>query len=204
VTINGNKTETNEAVTYEEYLEMLRNGEGQIDMAVFDETGSRARLPVVKIEPTEGLALSFTDKARLEIEVAESSSKYHGLYIYLGTDGQGKLVVGLSMTKEQLAFESKNFDRDYGNHPNRTQGEYLDIFFMNRYQNVLSAVAVIPDRCLQSKEIGKTCPNIKMPNNWQEWHLGYAGSFYEEIIKPLASGEDKFVIEIVYPEKVEE
>jgi hypothetical protein len=164
VTINGN-----EAVTYEEYLEMLRNGEGQIDMAVFDETGSRARLPVVKIEPTEGLALSFTDTHALQIEVMEPSSKFDGYYYYLGTDGQGKLVVGLSMTKKQIAYESKDFDEWYGDLPTRDQLEARDLFYVARFQSVVYAVAAVPDRCLQSKKVYKTCPNVTAPSNWREW-----------------------------------
>ena len=86
-----NMMEGNEGVTYEEYVELVREGKGNLEMYVFNEN-KKDRFPeLMSIDPRQGFAISLVDEL-LPLEQPSDVS------LYVGSDGSGKFFVAHQVT----------------------------------------------------------------------------------------------------------
>lgn len=153
VTVMGN-----EGVSYEDYLELVKKGEGGVEMVVFDEDGGRSDLVYKKlIDPRDGFSLTFSDQGLLPIKIND------GFYAYYGVNKDGQLVMAVDLSSKYISEYDSSVASIYDDQ------EMLDTsMFFSRIQSMMIGVAILEHRCLQSKDVQETCGLVKVPSNWME------------------------------------
>ena len=142
----------NENVTYEEYVELVKQGEGDISFMGYDEVNGGARPVEIMIDPAEGFALSLVDQS-LPIKINDLYSMYYG------SDGTGRLFVAGKLNSTFI----QKIETIYGDYCIDCPETAL---FDELYNMALRDLARLENRCLMSENVQSTCG---YPDNPPEW-----------------------------------
>jgi hypothetical protein len=129
-------------VTYEEYLILLKEGKGNIE--ILDSTSKE---PVL-IDPRQGFSLVITGDKTVEMPIRHADdfgSNYD-------SDNKGKLLWAGNFSYHYHHY-SKSFDSLVKKNS----------WFLFDSVGVISWISVLPDKCMMNKSIEKTCGVITSP-----------------------------------------
>lgn len=154
--------EGNPDLSFEAYLDLVKAGQGHIEMAVFNEGVSSSLKEVMSIDPRAGLAITMGEE-KLPLD-------YLGLY--LGGNGDGKLVTAVQVDTQRVQ-SFMNDDASYDD------DVVWSAIFTGAYQNIITAMVSINNDCLigiTAQKFGvridipaKCRPEVlTLPDNWDE------------------------------------
>jgi ASC-1-like (ASCH) protein len=169
----------NASVTFEQYIELVKQGRGNIDFAVYDEVNNSLNPLVMSIDPRKGYAISFVEGA-LPIWIGAH------FRVYLGNDGDGRLLTGLMLDNYFLS-QFDQFFIDYS-----SDVAWAAIFF-NLNQQIMGLVTEIRD-CLEYEDVRRTCALRSAPPAWRD----LTQKTTDEITK-LINGQRPPIISVVIP-----
>lgn len=138
-------------VTYEEYLELVRQGKGQVEIAALNEvTGKNQNdVEVQTVDPREGVAMTFTDNRTGKPLPIDYKDMWKA---YVGVDGGGKLLLATDLFSSDSL--SKNYKPIYGQ---ETDDESLMIVTL---QPLVVLVGQAPNNCILAGNLtGGECRN---------------------------------------------
>ena len=143
----------NEDVTYGQYIALVKQGKGDIEFAVYDESASVSLRPVVMlIDPRDGFALSLVDTS-LPIKINDIYSMYYG------TDGTGRLFIA-----EKL--DSAFLEKLYSQYNQYSPDFVWSLIFMSLYQRAFGDIVTTKDECLESENVLDACGLLSRPPEW--------------------------------------
>jgi hypothetical protein len=150
-----NMKEGNEGVTYEEYVELVREGKGNLEMYVYNEN-KKDRFPeLMSIDPRQGFAISLVDEL-LPLKMPSDVS------LYVGSDGSGKYFVAHQVTSGYL----KTF---YNFIPSDGEEAVWGLLFQQIYQGVFVPIVTMENDCLKYSNSTKgKCSLNSFPRTWLE------------------------------------
>jgi len=125
-------------VTYEEYVELVKQGKGQVEIAAFDEiTGNNEELPkLMQVDPREGFALTLSEQKQPVVYNKDLWS------FYVGVDGRGRFLVTDDL------FTTKYLNT-YDPMTEKYSGELVDsIILRDQFNKPLIIMADIDNRCM--------------------------------------------------------
>jgi hypothetical protein len=154
--------EGNPDLSFEAYLDLVKQGQGHIEMAVFNEGVSSSLKEVMSIDPRAGLAITMVEE-KLPLD---------HLGLYLGSDREGKLVTAVQVDTQRV----QSFMNDYASY---NDDVVWSAIFTEAYQNIITAMVSINNDCLigiTAKKFGllidipaKCSPEVlTLPDNWDE------------------------------------
>jgi hypothetical protein len=120
----------NPDVTFEQYMQLVKEGKGQVEVYVLGENGKTWRTMLV--DPRQGVSLVLTNKEHMPV----ADNSIWGFF--LGVDEAGKLL--FATNKHQLF--GKYDPQVYGSSLNRT-------FVADIFQDLAAAVGRTPNDCIQ-------------------------------------------------------
>ena len=142
----------NESVTYEQYVELEKQGKGDISFVAYDEVNG-GRWPVeTSFDPAEGFALSLVDES-LPIKIHDKSSTYYG------SDGTGRLFIANKLDKAMVSRYSGISYED----------KWLSIF-RDLLSDSLGDLLSIENKCFVSADVQSACGYPSFPiDKWKEF-----------------------------------
>lgn len=129
-------------VTYEEYLVLLKEGKGNIE--ILDSTSKE---PVL-IDPRQGFSLVITGDKTVEMPIKHADDWGFNYDV----DNKGKLL---------WAFNNAYFYHRYINRDTRVKD---NAWFLFNSIGCVSWISVVPDKCMQDKNVQKICGVISPPD----------------------------------------
>jgi hypothetical protein len=154
-------------VTYDQYLELVAKGEGQIEIATHDDTRTDQTFPEVSlIDPREGFSLVFADQA-LEIKLNQYS-------FYYGSSANRLLMVYNLMSStevEQTVYKNCGY----------SEKVCKVIFAQNKITTALSNMGFLENRCLLKNDVIKSCPRPHIPSEFSQFKKELVQGFNDYI-----------------------
>jgi|GEM_PF-6862382 len=77
-------------VTYEQYLELVKQGQGQVEMWYHDELSGQRQIALV--DPRSGVSITVTNRSDLPLEATPHNATYPW-HSYFSTDSQGRALL---------------------------------------------------------------------------------------------------------------
>ena len=170
----------NENVTYEEYVELVKQGKGDVSFAGYDEVNGGVRPVEMMINPAEGFAVSLVDQS-LPIKINDLYSMYYG------SDGTGRLLVARKLSSTKVKY--------YYSFTSEMSIDDLEAWlFSDIYVDVFGSLTSTENKCLESENVQGTCGYPSMPEEWGVWeeemrregillHEGKRGPMFEVVEK---------------------
>jgi hypothetical protein len=156
----------NEGVTFEEYIDLVKQGKGNIDLAVFDERKNGIRPEVMSIDPRAGFAISWVDEP-LPIKINDIYSMYYG------TDGIGRYLVAGNLKGGEI---SRFFEDNKISKPEFT----WDGLFFQKFGEALGVILSTENYCLESLDVQKICGIVSQPPEYLEIYQKFVNILIED------------------------
>jgi hypothetical protein len=137
--------------TYYEYVQLVKMGEGNIDVIVIDENGI-AKV-TAHIDPRQGFSGILTDKK----DMPTTFNRYWGFL--LTSDEKGRYII----TKNEYLFLSETEKDSQKIDKGRDYNWLLDII-----QHITGPLS-IPNNCMESNNVFLKCGNVAMPKDVGDW-----------------------------------
>ena len=159
-------------VTYEEYVELVKQGKGQVEIAAFDEiTGNNEELPkLMQVDPREGFALTLSEQKQPVVYNKDLWS------FYVGVDGRGRFLVTDDL------FTTKYLNT-YDPMTEKYSGELVDsIILRDQFNKPLIIMADIDNRCMLGGNMTTACGLVSVSeefNYYSEPLSNEIKNFYE-------------------------
>jgi hypothetical protein len=139
----------NEEVSYQEYLDLLRQGKGNVRVMIMDDNGITRRM--AEIDPRQGVSVLLTVKKNMPVMIA------NGVGFYLGVGEEtGRLFLA---DNEYLRLKPGQYEK-------HTYTTYIHKLF----DSTAIALGGIPNTCMQSGDVLASCGILTMPDDFQDWH----------------------------------
>lgn len=148
----------NKDVTFAEYMELVKQGEGQVEVYVLGENGKTWRTMLV--DPRQGVSLVLTNKEHMP--VADNSM----WGFFLGVDETGKLLFATNQHK--LLPDPKFYD------PGWKELDRTFVFYS--INDLAAALGRTPNDCMQGGDVHGKCGFLSMPDDFRDI---WAGSILE-------------------------
>lgn len=142
----------NETVGYEEYLKLVKQGKGMVEIMAVDESGKSTKtIPqVLKFDPRLGFSMVLADNRNLTLDMGNNT------YIHLGISAENRLFFASSI-REALVEGYYSF---YSNKP------LADTVYINdSFTSLFSIIGKAPNSCLTGN--GKLC-TVRSPSSFWE------------------------------------
>ena len=141
-------------LTFEKYLDLLLDGEGKPDLAVFDEVTERdSKTPeVTKINQLEGFSLTLVDQV-LPVKAYDIPYKWS---IFLGRDGRGKILAANQFSDDIVGwYDGLESLKKYG------QVVVNSVLVSSIFQWTMILIGNVGNLCFESGNIALRCgPNV--------------------------------------------
>ena len=143
-------------VTYDQYLQLVANGQGQVEIAAYDDARTDQTFPEVSlIDPREGFSLVYADQA-LDIKWSPNS-------LYYGTSG-GRLLMVYSLLGSEV--ELLIYKDQTGDHKKVKEAA----FAQNQIINNLSCFGFLENKCLLYNNVPQSCPVLRNPPEFRQYY----------------------------------
>lgn len=160
-------------VTYEEYIDLVKQGKGNIEIAGYNEvSGKNERFPTIQtVDPREGFAYTFAEQ-KLPILYDKDLGSF-----YIGVDGRGKLLYATDHFTEKYLSSFEKAVNLYG------RSLVDNVIIRDQINNLTVTISSYEDKCIESTEITRKCGLVSPIEEW--WLI------YEPIQNELIKYENK-------------
>lgn len=141
----------NETVSYEKYLELVKQGKGMVEIMAVDESGKTTRkIPqLLKFDPRMGVSIVLADNRNLTLDVGNNS------YTHLGISAENRLFFAASTSADAISGIYRAEPKPIAD----------TIYFNDTFTSFLSHVGKVPNACLSGK--GQPCL-VKSPPGFND------------------------------------
>lgn len=162
---------SNPDVTFEQYMQLVKEGKGQVAVYVLGENGKTWRTMLV--DPRQGVSLVLTNKEQMPV----ADNQLWGFF--MGVDEAGRLLF------------TTNKHRLFGKYDPQVYGSYLEnTFVADLFQDVAAALGRTPNHCMQGGDVYGRCGLLSVPSDYRE---AWANQLIERF-RELMDGESDDVL----------
>lgn len=143
-------------VTYEEYIDLVKQGKGNIKIAGYNEaSGNNERFPSIQtVDPREGFAYTFAEQ-KLPISYNKDLWSF-----YVGVDGRGKLLYATDHFTEKYLSSFEKAVNLYG------RSLVDNVIIKDQISNLTLTISSFEDRCIESTDISRSCGLVGPTQDW--------------------------------------
>jgi hypothetical protein len=169
-------------LTYDQYLEMVKQGKGNIDFAVYDERKNETYPEVMTIDPRKGFSISLVDQP-LPIKIDDSRSMYYG------SNGTERLFIAERIDIYVKGLHGIEAGSNFAPLPD-------DLFWGYVLGSIImfpvADIAATENRCLESGDVQRSCDFID-----DSEAVKINNDFIIGVLHRIQSGQRGPIIEVV-------
>jgi hypothetical protein len=167
-------------LTYDQYIEMVKQGKGTISFSAYDERKNDAYPEVMAIDPRKGFSISLGDQP-LPIKITDRTSMYYG------SNGDGRLYIA-----ENIEFIVNSLHDIEANFAPRPHDVFWGYILLNIIMSPVSDIAGTQNECFKYGDVQKSCDYTLGGDDLMMIELDF-----RRILDKIQNGQGIPIIEVV-------